>query len=170
MLALHKLPLSLIQQITCFANTRGPPSNKLKQLSHSSLFFLLPRGSQCLFNIQSCFHNLLLFGILLPPLHGDPSALCPDLPRAKTKAKEENPQSAVQLQRQHQTMLYTQSKIHMNTVGTVKKDRACVISPEGQSTEWKAQRRDITSFHPILHSYTMVFELQNLWLSSFLAL
>lgn len=44
MLALHKLPLSLIQHITCFANTPGPPSNKLKQLSHSSLFFSPPQG------------------------------------------------------------------------------------------------------------------------------
>lgn len=90
------------------SHDRGSLDAGIRSVMPSPLWLQYYRGSQCLFNIQSCFHNLLLFGILLPPLHGDPSALCPDLPRAKTKAKEENPQSAVQLQRQHQTMLYTQ--------------------------------------------------------------
>lgn len=111
-----------------------PMHQSLRVLNQSSsaaplfLSLLLPRGPQCLFHIQPCFHHLLLFGVLLPPLHGDPAALCPDLPRAKTKAKEANPHPAGQPQRQHQTVLCTQSKIHMNAVGAVKKGRACIIS------------------------------------------
>lgn len=111
--------------------------------------FLLPRGSQCLFHIQPYFRHLLLFGVLLPPLHGDPAALCPDLPRAKTKTKEANPHPAGQPQRQHQTVLCTRSKIPMDAVGAVRKNRACIISSPQRVKVWSG--RDMTSFH---HSLT----------------